>query len=403
MLGCYLALALQPSLGGVVGIRLVAGAAEATFVVALYTSVMDMAPEERRGEAVSLVTLASYLGLTFGPVAADLIRGSDRYPLVWLVTAALGARRNRARGHASRDEAGDRGAVVAKLAPAARRAPSRAARHPRAARLRRLRRVRAIYARDLGIERPGLLFALFGGVVSIVRFFGRRLPDALGAVRTLELSFVCLAVGLALIGGWQLDDRPARRDGRVRRRPGDDVPVGGAAGGAVYEREPRGARSWAASGAAVDVALGLGALTLGAVAKSSGTAARSSSPRPSRSAGSRHCGRCALLGRIPPRRRRRDRRSTRTRRGDDAATRIPRRGHARRPADGPVDSAASPRDAGRDGRANGRAASRGAAGLRRDPAHARRGRPALHEQGRPSRASSRTSRSRARGRARSAT
>ena len=89
MLVCYLALALLPSLGGVVGIRLVAGAAEATFVVALYTSVMDMAPEERRGEAVSLVTLASYLGLTFGPVAADLIRGSDRYPLVWLVTAAL--------------------------------------------------------------------------------------------------------------------------------------------------------------------------------------------------------------------------------------------------------------------------------------------------------------------------
>ena len=67
MFGCYLGLALLPGFAGVVGIRFVAGAAEATFVVALYTATMDISPEERRGEAVSLVTLASYLGLTFGP------------------------------------------------------------------------------------------------------------------------------------------------------------------------------------------------------------------------------------------------------------------------------------------------------------------------------------------------
>ena len=50
---------------------------------------MDLAPDERRGEAVSLVTLASYLGLTIGPVAGDLIRGDGRYTAVWLVAAAL--------------------------------------------------------------------------------------------------------------------------------------------------------------------------------------------------------------------------------------------------------------------------------------------------------------------------
>src|SRR5262245_65050881 len=82
MLGCYLLLALLPGLAGVVGIRLVAGAAEATFVVALYTATMDISPEERRGEAVSLVTLASYLGLTFGPVLADLVRCFGRYHVV---------------------------------------------------------------------------------------------------------------------------------------------------------------------------------------------------------------------------------------------------------------------------------------------------------------------------------
>src|SRR5438093_8265367 len=64
MLISYLALALRPSLGGVVGIRLLAGAGEATFVVGAYTVVADLAPPARRGEAMSLVTLASYLGPT---------------------------------------------------------------------------------------------------------------------------------------------------------------------------------------------------------------------------------------------------------------------------------------------------------------------------------------------------
>ena len=163
---------------------------------------MDISPEERRGEAVSLITLASYLGLTFGPVLADLVRGSDRYPLVWLVTAGLvlGAT-----------------AVVATLRetkPATEEASSSSWLPPRGALRPGLLVVlgllgfggfiafAAIYARDLGVERPGLIFALFGGVISLVRFFGRRLPDALGAIRTLELSFVCLAAGLALIGAW---------------------------------------------------------------------------------------------------------------------------------------------------------------------------------------------------------
>ena len=180
MFGCYLALALLPGLAGVVGIRFVAGAAEATFVVGVYTATMDITPDERRGEAVSLVTLASYLGLTFGPVLADLVRGSGRYTLVWLVTAGFVLAAT---------------AVVATLRetrPATEEASSGSWLPPRGALRPGLLVVlglfgfggfvafTAIYARDLGVERPGLIFALFGGVISLVRFFGRRLPDALG-------------------------------------------------------------------------------------------------------------------------------------------------------------------------------------------------------------------------------
>ena len=91
MVACYLALALTPGMGAVIAIRLVAGAAEATFVVGAYTVIADIAPEDRRGEAISLVTLASYIGLTIGPLLADVVLGGDRFAAVWLVNAGLAA------------------------------------------------------------------------------------------------------------------------------------------------------------------------------------------------------------------------------------------------------------------------------------------------------------------------
>lgn len=266
MVVCYLALALGPGLPGVVGIRLLAGAAEATFVVGAYTVVMDMAPEERRGEAVSLVTLASYLGLTIGPVLSDLVRGSGRYALVWTVTAILAFAAT---------------AVVATLRetrpeseePATRSwLPPRGALRPGLLVLLGLLGFGgfvafiAIYARDLGIDRPGLIFALFGGVISLVRFFGRRLPDALGATRTLELSFVCLATGLALIGVWQTET--GLIVGTVIFAVGQAMTYPSAVLLAVQSTSATERSAVVGSvGAAVDVALGVGALTLGGVAK----------------------------------------------------------------------------------------------------------------------------------------
>jgi len=266
MLGCYLLLALLPGLAGVVGIRLVAGAAEATFVVALYTATMDISPEERRGEAVSLVTLASYLGLTFGPVLADLVRGSGRYPDVWLVTSALivGATAVGATLHETKP-------VTEEPSPGSW-LPPRGALRPALMVIVGLLgfggfvAFGAIYARDLGFGRPGLIFALFGGVIALVRFFGRRLPDALGATRTLELSFVWLAAGLALIGAWQTTT--GLIVGTVVFAVGQSLTYPSAVLLAVQSTGAAERSAVVGSvGAAVDVALGVGALTLGGVAK----------------------------------------------------------------------------------------------------------------------------------------
>lgn len=266
MIACYLALALTPGLGAVIAIRLLAGAAEATFVVGAYTVIADIAPEARRGEAMSLVTLASYLGLTIGPVLADLVLGDDRFTAVWLVTAGL---------------------VLVSIAmittyretkpqvdPAAASPgwlPPRGALLPGLLVLLGLLgfggfvTFAALYARDLGFDRPGLVFALFGGVICLVRAFGRRLPDALGARRTLVLSFLILAAGLATIGGWQ--STTGLLVGTIVFGAGQALTYPSAVLLAM-EATTTAERSATVGtvGAFVDVAIGLGAFTLGGVA-----------------------------------------------------------------------------------------------------------------------------------------
>ena len=265
----YFALALAPGLPGVVAIRLLAGAGEAALVVALYTVATDLAPEGRHGEAMSLVTLASYLGLTVGPAFADFLLGGDRFALVWTVTAVI---------------------VLGSLAAVATLPDTRPAfvtqapagwLPPRGAVLPGLlvligllgfggfTAFAALYARDLGIGRPGLVFALFGGVIAFVRFFGRRLPDALGARRTIQSSFVILAVGLAILGSWQT--ATGMLVGTVVFAVGQAL-MYPAAVVLAMESTSTAERSAAVGsvGAFVDVAFGLGSLTLGGVAAVAG-------------------------------------------------------------------------------------------------------------------------------------
>ena len=212
------------------------------------------------------MTLASYLGLTMGPVAGDLIRGSDRYPQVWIVTAALvlAATTVVATLHETRPEPEE--------SVSRSWLPPRGALRPGLLVLVGLLgfggfvAFAAIYARDLGIGHPGLVFALFGGVISLVRFFGRRLPDALGARRTLELSFLCLAAGLAMVGGWH--STTGLLLGTVVFGVGQAMTYPSAVLLAVEATSAAERSAVVGSvGAAVDVALGLGALTLGGVAK----------------------------------------------------------------------------------------------------------------------------------------
>ena len=271
MIGSYLALALEPSLPLVVLIRLIAGAGEAAFAIAVLTVAADLSPAERRGEAMSLVTTASYLGLTIGPVAADFILGDGRYALAWLVAAGLVVL-----GGAVVIPLGDTRPAAAHEAPGGW-LPPRTALLPGLLVLLALLgfggfvAFAALYARELGIERPGLIFALFGAVVVLVRTFGRKLPDRLGGRRTLVLCFVHLAVGLATIGAWQ--SQTGLLVGTAIFAVGQALSYPAAVLLAM-ETSSEAERSAVVGGvtAFVDVALGVGAFTLGAVAAVTGYA-----------------------------------------------------------------------------------------------------------------------------------
>lgn len=202
MLGGYLALALTPPFAVVVGLRGVAGAGEAAFVVAAYTMATDLTPAAQHGEAMSLITTGSYLGIAVGPIAADVAIDQVGFAFAWLVAAgAVGV-------------AAAVALTVRETRPLHDEAPPRGWLPPRSALLPGLvlllallgfggfNAFAALHAREVGLERPGLVFLLFAGVVILVRLFGRRLPDRLGPRTAASTACAGVAVGLVIVAAW---------------------------------------------------------------------------------------------------------------------------------------------------------------------------------------------------------
>src|SRR5438093_7558180 len=79
---------LTNTLWALVALRLLGGIGEALLFVGAATMVMDMAPVERRGEALSLYSLGLWGGLAIGPVLGEAVLGDGRYDAVWLTAAA---------------------------------------------------------------------------------------------------------------------------------------------------------------------------------------------------------------------------------------------------------------------------------------------------------------------------
>ena len=199
--GSVAAYTLAEGLALLVALRLVTGVGEAFIFVGAATIVTDLAPEGRRGEAISIYSLGLWCGLAIGPFLGELVLGDDRYDAVWLTAAACAL------------AAALFGVVLPETKPAGQPAPGARLVHPDALRpglvlvasvfgFAGFGAFVALYARELGLDGAGAAFLVFSVVVVAVRVFGRRLPDQLGPKRASGTALALLAVGLTTIGLW---------------------------------------------------------------------------------------------------------------------------------------------------------------------------------------------------------
>ena len=191
-----------------VAVRAMLGIGEAAFLVAMLSAAADLAPEGRTGEAISLASLALWLGVAIGPVIGEWLlgsRGGVDYAPVWIAAAVLSA------------IAALLALAVPETLPVAAPAPDGEPRrrgplfHP-AGLLPGILVLCAswgmagfipflpLHAANLGAAGAGPALAIYGGIIVVVRLFGARLPDRLGAGRLTAVALAITAVGLLLLG-----------------------------------------------------------------------------------------------------------------------------------------------------------------------------------------------------------
>jgi MFS family permease len=181
--------------------RIVTGFGEAAFFVGAATMITDLAPAERRGEAVSYWSVAVYGGLSFGPALGELVRGDDRFVLAFVVSAALAAA-------AALFGLGTAEVEREVSEPTTNHLFHRSAVGPGTVLflglipLAGFSAFMPLYADDeLGISSGGV-FVLYGVLILVVRVLGARIPDRLGGRVAGALALGFSATGIAIAAAW---------------------------------------------------------------------------------------------------------------------------------------------------------------------------------------------------------
>jgi MFS family permease len=206
-LGLHLAAA---DLAVFIASRALLGAGEGFFFVAAIAAGADLAPEPRRGEAISFLSLSLYLGIAIGPPIGEamLSVAPGSYDAVWLAALAVAA------------AATGLSLLVPESAPAvlARAAAENPSAHVRG----RLFHPAGffpgfvsllglwgmagfftflpLHARELGMGGAGMPFVIYALVVVVLRVIGAKWPDRFGAAKVSGVALVVTAVGLIVIG-----------------------------------------------------------------------------------------------------------------------------------------------------------------------------------------------------------
>ena len=188
-------------------VRFVAGIGEAAFFVGAATMIADLAPESRRGEAMSYWSVAVYGGLAFGPFLGEIVLGPpghEHFARAWMVSAGL-ALLAVAVGWFTREAEGFQASATAIKAPLFHRnavGPGLVLFLGLVA-LAGWATFVKLYARDeLGIAQARTIFLVYGAVILLIRVVGARLPDVLGAKVACTGALILGITGMMIIALW---------------------------------------------------------------------------------------------------------------------------------------------------------------------------------------------------------
>lgn len=190
--------AVTSDLAVLIALRLVLGVAEASFFVAGFAALADLAPPQRAGEALSFNSLSLYMGIAIGPLVGERLLDIGGFGLAWVggallaLTAAVLATRI--------PETADLGAD----------APPVPLFH-RGAALPALGLVSgvagmagffafvALYADDLGMSGSSVVLLAFGLIVVGCRVVFARLPDRVPPFGLAAGALLLIGVGLLIV------------------------------------------------------------------------------------------------------------------------------------------------------------------------------------------------------------
>ncbi|WP_419930034.1 MFS transporter [Candidatus Poriferisocius sp.] len=182
--------------------RLLTGLGEAAFFVGIAAAAQDMAPEHRRGEAISYFSVTIYTGLAGGPLIGEQLAESVSTDAVWVTGGALSAIATvlgAASIHGRPDDAPTGWPTSFIHWPATR--PALLLGFGLMGYSGFLAFIE-LHVVDIGFDRSGVVFATFAVIIISMRILLARLPDRLGPQRTSTMSYLCSISGLWILAIW---------------------------------------------------------------------------------------------------------------------------------------------------------------------------------------------------------
>jgi MFS family permease len=180
------------------------GAGEGFFFVSALAAAADIAPDSRRGEAISFLSLSLYLGIAIGPPVAEAIFAAGSYSAVWVAAAIVSAVAVALALLVPESAPG----LSVSLGERPRRGPLI---HPAGIfpgiiilfglwGMAGFLTFLPLYGPEVGLDGVGLPLTAYALVVVGLRIVGATWPDRFGAARLSGAALAISAVGLTIIG-----------------------------------------------------------------------------------------------------------------------------------------------------------------------------------------------------------